>query len=170
MFSRLISFILCLTVAVGVSANAPKYIFYFIGDGMGMGHVMTTETYNRTVLGNDEHIMMLQFPVASLAMTYSANSKITDSAAAGTALSTGFKTNNGMLGMTPDSVPVTSIAKELQAMGYGIAIATSVQPDDATPGAFYTHVPSRKMFYEIGLDMAHSDYDMFVGLEIARID
>ena len=166
MFSRLISFILCLTVAVGVSANAPKYIFYFIGDGMGMGHVMTTETYNRTVLGNDEHIMMLQFPVASLAMTYSANSKITDSAAAGTALSTGFKTNNGMLGMTPDSVPVTSIAKELQAMGYGIAIATSVQPDDATPGAFYTHVPSRKMFYEIGLDMAHSDYDMFVGSKL----
>ena len=133
---------------------------------MGMGHVMTTETYNRTVLGNDEHIMMLQFPVASLAMTYSANSKITDSAAAGTALSTGFKTNNGMLGMTPDSVPVTSIAKELQAMGYGIAIATSVQPDDATPGAFYTHVPSRKMFYEIGLDMAHSGYDMFVGSKL----
>ena len=96
MFSRLFSFIVCLAIALGAYAQAPKYIFFFIGDGMGMGHVMTAQTYNRTVLGNDELLPMMQFPVSSLAMTYSASSKITDSAAAGTALSTGYKTNNGM--------------------------------------------------------------------------
>lgn len=124
---------------------------------------MTAQTYNRTVLGNDNPLTMMQFPVSSLAMTYSANSKITDSAAAGTALSTGSKTNNNMLGVLPDETPVYSIASELKKLGYGIAIGTSVEPDDATPGAFYAHVPSRSMYYEIGLDMAHSDYDMFVG-------
>ena len=46
-------------------AGTPKYIFYFIGDGMGMGHIMSTETYNRTVLGNTDPSLMVQFPVAS---------------------------------------------------------------------------------------------------------
>ena len=71
MFSRIISFVFALTVALGALAAPPKYIFYFIGDGMGMGHTMATETYNRTVLGNDDKILMMQFPVSSFAMTYS---------------------------------------------------------------------------------------------------
>ncbi len=53
---------------------------------MGMGHVMAAETYNRRVLGSPANIMMIQLPVSSFALTYSANSSITDSAAAGTAL------------------------------------------------------------------------------------
>lgn len=163
MFSKFFSLLACLALAISAWAQTPKYFFYFIGDGMGMGHVMTAQTYNRTVLCNDKPLTMMQFPVSSLAMTYSANKKITDSAAAGTALSTGSKTNNGMLGMLPDETPVYSIATELKKLGYGIAIGTSVEPDDATPGAFYTHVPSRSMYYEIGMDMAKSDYDMFVG-------
>ena len=166
MFSKFITLIACLFVAIGSWAATPKYIFFFIGDGMGMGHVMTAQTYNRTVLGNNELLPMMQFPVSSLAMTYSANSKITDSAAAGTALSTGSKTDNGMLGETPDETPVYSIACELQKRGYGVAIGTSVPPDDATPAAFYAHVKSRSMYYEIGLDMARSGYDMFVGSKL----
>lgn len=144
-------------------AQTPKYIFYFIGDGMGMGPVLAAETYNRTVLENDQYITMLQFPVASAALTYSASSKVTDSAAAGTALSTGTKTRNGMLGMNPDTVPVYSIAKAFKEAGYGVAIATSVPIDDATPGAFYAHVPSRKMGHQIDLDLAASGYDFFAG-------
>ncbi len=163
MFSRLASMLLLLSVVITASAKAPKYVFYFIGDGMGLGHVLTTETYNRTVLGNDSHITMLNFPVSSVALSYSASSKITDSAAAGTALSTGKKTKNYMLGLTPDSLPCYSIAKDFKDHGYGVAIATSVPIDDATPAAFYAHVPNRKMFYEIGMDLARSGYDMFAG-------
>ena len=96
---------------VTASVEEAKYIFYFIGDGMGMGPVMTAETYNREVLKNDKPLTMMQFPTVSWCMTYSANSPVTDSAAAGTALSTGVKTKNSMLGMNPDTVAVTSIAK-----------------------------------------------------------
>lgn len=163
MKSRLFSLALLLSVAVTVSAKAPKYVFYFIGDGMGLGHVLVTETYNRDVLGKTDHITMLKFPVASVAMSYSANRRVTDSAAAGTALSTGTKTDNGMLGVNPDTVPIYSVAKQFKDKGYGVAIATSVPIDDATPGAFYAHVPSRKMFYEIGMDLAKSGYDFFAG-------
>ncbi|MCM1450986.1 MAG: alkaline phosphatase [Clostridium sp.] len=149
-------------MSISAQAAAPKYIFYYIGDGMGMGPAMAAEMYNRQILGNDTPITMMQFPVAGMCMTYSASSPVTDSAAAGTALSTGTKTKNGMLGMAPDSIPVYSMASTLKAMGYGIGDITSVSPDDATPGAFYAHVPSRNMSYEIGVQAAESGFE-FIG-------
>lgn len=164
MYKRLLSLLTVLLFAGSLFAAAPKYIFFFIGDGMGMGHVMSAQTYNRLVLKNDKPLTMMQLPVMSAAMTFSFKDPITDSAAAGTALSTGNKTLNGMLGMLPDSTThVYSIAKSLQEKGYGIGITTSVPVDDATPAAFYAHVPHRKMFTEIGMDMAASGYDFFAG-------
>ena len=164
MYKRFFSTLMLLLVVVcTMGAKKPKYIFYFIGDGMGMSPVLCAETYNRTVLHNNQPLLMLQFPVVSMATTYSASNTITDSAAAGTALATGHKTNNGMLGQTPDNQPVQSIATELKQQGYGVAIATSVAPDDATPGAFYAHVANRGQFYEIAEDMARSSFDMIAG-------
>jgi len=159
-----------LCAAMGANAaDAPRYVFYFIGDGMGLSPVMTAQAYNRDVLKNDKPLQMLQFPVASWAMTYSANAPITDSAAAGTALSTGFKTKNGMVGMTPDTVSVTSIARQLKDEGWGVGIVTSVAADDATPSAFYAHVPYRKMFYDIDIAAAKSGYEFLAGAEIGGL-
>ncbi|MBD5234080.1 MAG: alkaline phosphatase [Bacteroidales bacterium] len=149
-------------VALSASALPPKYIFLYIGDGMGMGPSMAAEMYNRQVLKNDTPITMMQFPVAGFCMTYSASSPVTDSAAAGTALATGTKTKNEMLGMNPDSIAVYSIASTLKAKGYGIGDITTVAPDDATPGAFYAHVPNRNMTYEIGVQAAESGFE-FIG-------
>lgn len=87
-------FLLFAAVALGAAAKAPKYIFYYIGDGMGMGPVMAAQNYNRNILGNNKPLNMMQFPVVGWSQTWSANSDITDSAAAGTALSTGSKTKN----------------------------------------------------------------------------
>ena len=149
------------SVAV-LAQDAPKYVFYYIGDGLGMQPLMTAQAYNRDILKNEKPLLMLQFPVASWAMTYSASSPITDSAAAGTALSSGYKTGNGMLGVTPDTVPVNSVARELKDKGYGVGIITSVYADDATPGAYYAHVASRSMYYDIDVQAANSGYD-FIG-------
>lgn len=166
---RLLSAFAALAIGGSVFAAAPKYIFYYIGDGMGMGQVMGAEAYNRTVLGNNDHLMMMRFPVTSVATTFSASSPVTDSAAAGTALSTGNKTKNGMLGMDSDTTAVTSIAKTLFDDGYGVGIVTSVYPDDATPGAFYTHVPARSMYYEIGKDAAACGYDFIGGSNLRGV-
>lgn len=149
--------------AATASAQEAKYIFYYIGDGMGMGPVMAAQTYNRMVLENDTPLTMMQMPVAGWCQTYSASRPVTDSAAAGTALSTGTKTKNSMLGMAPDTTSVTSIARILKDEGYGIGVVTSVAPDDATPGAFYAHVPNRAMYYEIGCQMAESGYEFVAG-------
>ncbi len=135
---------LALLSMTAVSAGDARYIFYFIGDGMGMGHVNTTETYNRDVLKSERPLLMTTFPVAGQAKSYSASSPITDSAAAGTALSTGHKTNNNQVATSPaDSTFLYSIANDLLKAGYAVGVATSVAGDDATPAAFYGHASSR---------------------------
>lgn len=147
-------------------AKAPNYIFLFIGDGMGVAQVTNAQLYNARVLGNSTPLLSTTFPVASMATTHSASSDVTDSAAAGTALSTGHKTVNGMLGVTPDSVAVTSVAKKLFDAGYGVGIVTSVAIDDATPGAFYAHVPNRSQYYDIGRQLAESGYQFAAGASL----
>lgn len=144
-------------------SDAPKYVFYFIGDGMGISEVTNAQLFNRNVLKNEKPLLMTTFPVASMATTHSANSDVTDSAAAGTALATGIKTKNSMLGMAPDTTAVTSIAKVLFDDGYGVGLVTSVAIDDATPGAFYTHVANRNQFYDTGRLLAESGYQFAAG-------
>ncbi len=141
---------------------APKYIFYFIGDGMGVNQVLNAQLYNSRVLGNG-NLSMTALPFGSMATNHSASSDVTDSAAAGTALATGRKTINGMLGVTPDTTAVNSIAKLLFDDGYGVGLVTSVAIDDATPGAFYAHVPHRGMYREIGSQLAASGYQFAAG-------
>ena len=87
------------------AANKPKYIFLFIGDGMGISQVALTEAYLASLKGvrGSEPLIFSKFPSFGLCTTYSANYHITCSSAAGTALSTGTKTNNYMLGVDPDT-------------------------------------------------------------------
>lgn len=147
-------------------AESPKYIFYFIGDGMGLAQVTNSQLYNSRIKGSDVPLLFTTFPVVSMATTHSASTDVTDSAAAGTALSTGFKTKNGMLGMSADTTEVISIARILQQKGYGIGLITSVAIDDATPAAFYAHVPKRSQYYDIGRQLASSGYEFAAGASL----
>lgn len=140
-----------------------KYVFYFIGDGMGMGHVNAAETYNRDVLRSDTPLLMMTFPVASQARTCSADKPVTDSAAAGTALSTGSKTVNSRIAMAPDSTDLYSVARDFSRAGRAVGVATSVAGDDATPAAFYAHVLERGMKRDIAPQAAGSGVDFLAG-------
>lgn len=155
-----------LTLILVHAQNAPKYIFYFIGDGMGHGPITGADTYLRLVKQKPDSLLMLQFPVCGMISTYSANTPVTDSAAAGTALATGYKTKNNMLGTTPDSIAVKNIADDLAELGYGIGLVTNVCPDDATPAAFYAHVPNRNMWYDIAMQLADSPVKFLAGAKL----
>ena len=106
---RLISTIFAILLCAGGYAS-PRYIFFFIGDGMGLGHIMATENYRRMVLGKREPMIMLTMPHAGIMTTYSASSPVTDSAAAGTALACGQKTSNRVIGINHDGDTLMSIA------------------------------------------------------------
>ena len=156
---------LLLIVAVTASAQA-KYVFYFIGDGMGANQVLGAEMYRSAIQGEPlgrVQTLMTTFPYSGHASSYSKSNGITDSAAAGTCLATGSKTKNGMLGLGPDSTRLTSIAETLKAEGWGIGIMTTVAIDHATPGAFYGHVKKRSEYYTIGEQLPESHFDFFGG-------
>lgn len=159
------SLIFCLLAVALLGFSQAKYVFYFIGDGMGTNQVLGTEMFLSERKGEIGRypLCMTQFPYSGQAATFSASNGITDSAAAGTCLASGEKTNNGVLGQDANGKDVKTIAERLKAEGWGIGIMTSVAIDHATPGAFYAHVPSREMYYEIGTQLAHSDFDFFGG-------
>ena len=160
-----ISLIFCLLAVALLGFAQAKYVFYFIGDGMGTNQVVGTEMYLSELKGEigRQRLCMTQFPYSGQAATFSASNGITDSAAAGTCLASGKKTNNGVLGQDAEGQDVRTVAEILKAQGWGVGIMTSVAIDHATPGAFYAHVPSREMYYEIGKQLAFSDFDFFGG-------
>jgi alkaline phosphatase len=146
-------------------AGQAKYVFYFIGDGMGVNYIDATEAY-LSALKNERgtgQLLMTTFPSATFVTTYSADDDVTDSAAAGTALATGTKTNNGFIGLTPDKNRIETIAEKAKKAGKKVGIASTVPINHATPASFYGHQPKRNMYYEISQDLLKSNFDFFGG-------
>ena len=156
--------LVCATLAYGT--QAPKYIFLFIGDGMGFNHVEASQIYAEKV-GTDtgeRSLLFPTFPVMTQVCTRSASHLITCSSAAATALATGEKTTNYVIGMDAKKQHgLKSLARQLKGKGYKIGIITSASIDHATPGGFYASQPDRSMYYEIGVDAANSGFDFFGG-------
>lgn len=165
---------LMLFVALTLSAQKKaKYVFYFITDGTGVNTVLGGEMYNAELQGRigREPYFMSTLPVVSVASTFSSNSGVTDSAASGTALATGVKTENSCLGLRPDlKTPVTSIAVWAKEAGMKVGVATSVTINHATPGAFYAHQPKRSDYYAVAHDMIAAGFDFYAGASIAKAE
>lgn len=161
-----LSYLLLFVLLAGMaSAQTAKYVFYFIGDGMGVNQVNGTEMYLAEQEGRigAKSLLFTTFPVASVATTFSATNSVTDSSAAGTALATGSKTYNGAIGMDDQKQPLQSVAAQAKAAGKKVGVATSVSVDHATPAAFYAHQPDRDMYYEIATDLPKAGFDFYAG-------
>jgi alkaline phosphatase len=143
-----------------------KYIFLFIGDGMGYSHISLTEAY----LANTEGIIsanrlnMTGLPVHGYVNTFSKNSQITCSAAAGTALAYGIKENNNAIayfdGEYKDKLSILQFA---QQSGFKTGIVSSVSLNHATPAAFYANSASRSSYYNIAQQLVDSDINFLGG-------
>ena len=158
-----ITYLLLLSLLVAGCSSEPKvkYVFYFIGDGMGVNEVIGTNLYNEAT-GRDV-VNFTQFPVVNFITTVSANSLVTDSSAAGTALATGTKINNNALGQDPDGNPTPNLTEWAHAAGFGTGVATSVGVNHATPASFVAHTPSRNDYEEIAMQMIESPVDFMAG-------
>ena len=170
-FSALCAAVLTALSAVAAQQRTPnpvKYVFLFIGDGMSIPQRMMTEEFLR--LNNREGLLINALPNNAITYTRSANSFITDSAASGTAIACGTKTDNGKIGVNPKGEKLESVAYAAKKAGKKVGIITSVTINHATPAAFYAHNDSRGNYYEIALDMLSSGFDFFGGGGVSKND
>lgn len=136
----------------------PKNVILMIGDGMS-----TPQIY-AAMLASDSPTSFEKFPVCGLVKTSSKSHKITDSAAGGTAIATGHKTNNGMIGMNADSIAVPSMLDIFSDRGMKTGLVATSYITHATPASFVAKNINRNNYEEIALDIAMSDkVDLLIG-------
>lgn len=153
----LIAFTTFATLAA-VEAQEVKNIIFLIGDGMGLASASMMQlenNYEPTIFDSADNI--------ALQKTYSLDNRVTDSAASGTALATGFKTNNTMLGQLPDGTNPESLMELAADKGKATGLVVTTYLQHATPGAFYAHVPSRHEYATISEQLLASDIDIAIG-------
>jgi alkaline phosphatase len=141
------------------AARAPKNIIILFGDGAAATQWELGRYTSRALRGKPFAITDVIFREGNVGLltVHSADSFVTDSAAAATALSTGHKTNNGMAGVTPDGKPVRTVMEAAKASGKRIGLITTAAVHDASPTAFSVHAKSRRD--------AQSIIDQYLALE-----
>ncbi len=142
----------------------PKYVFLFIGDGMGIQQVNATQAYLAALdsTNGNYHLSFTTFPATGFVTTFAGTRYITCSAAAGTAIASGNKTSTGTIGLNADHTDsLLSIAHYAHRNGFQVGVVSSVSIDHATPAAFYAHQPNRDMYHEIGHDLINSGFRFF---------
>jgi alkaline phosphatase len=142
--------------AYAMEPATPKNIILFIGDGMGVSQI----TAGKIVKG---HLNLEKFKVVGLLTTHSQNNLVTDSAAATTALATGYKTYNGAISVSQDGAPLKTIVEYAEEEGKTTGLVVSCSVTDATPAAFVAHVDSREKFSVIAEYITKSGIDVLFG-------
>jgi alkaline phosphatase len=149
---------------ISLPDTGPRYIFLFIGDGMGPVHVKAAELFAQERSLGDTALLFSDFPVMGWASTGNIFGAVTDSSAAGTAIASGWKTANGLLNTNPQNTKrYPTIAQFGKSLGRKIGVVSSVSIDHATPAAFYATSSSRSDYYEIALQSVSSNFDYFAG-------
>ncbi|MCL7746863.1 alkaline phosphatase [Halalkalibacter alkaliphilus] len=146
--------------ATEADESSPKNVIVMIGDGMGFGQMEIARLFEH---GKEGELFMETLPNVALSRTYSANNNVTDSAAAGTALANGEKTNNGMLGVSPDGEELTSLIDIFKEQGKTVGIVSTNTVTDATPAGFVAKVPDRAGQDEIARQIFEGRYDIALG-------
>lgn len=157
----LITVFLLLAIVPIASANGQvRNVIIMIGDGMGLSHI----TAARISQGSpDEVLNMDTMPITGFARNSSLSSLVTDSAAAGTALATGVRTENGRIATTPDNQELKSLMLLARDRGMGTGAAVTSKLIDATPAAYLVQVSSRSSEREIAEKVIESNVNVLLG-------
>jgi alkaline phosphatase len=134
-----------------------KNIILLIGDGNGLTQISSS------VLANGGALTLTQFKSIGLLKTQSADDFTTDSAAAGTAIATGVKTNNRAIGVDSLGSPVMNLTEVLHEKGFLSGCITTDEITGATPSAFYAHRTDRSDRDGIISDLYKSKLSLLIG-------
>ena len=140
-----------------ISTRKPSRIIFMIGDGMGLSEVSATVYYG------DQFSAFSRFQEIGLVNTSSATHKVTDSAASGTAMSTGTKTYNGAIGLDTARNVLKNITEVLSGEGWSTGVISTSSVTHATPASFYAHAKNRSMEELIAAQLLISQIDFFAG-------
>jgi alkaline phosphatase len=157
-----IHILLCGLLLAGATApsiraqDRPKNLILLIGDGMGVAHLSAL----RLQRGSTQFD---RFRVAGFSATSSANRLTTESAAAATALATGYRTNNGYLAVAPDGRPLRTILEHADSIGMATGLIATSSITHATPAAFYAHIARRDEPERIAEQAAGSSVALLIG-------
>ncbi|MFL2622425.1 MAG: alkaline phosphatase [Candidatus Marisimplicoccus sp.] len=137
--------------------SKPPNIIMMIGDGMGLSQISSGmySNNNYTSFERSQHVGLIK--------THSFDNLVTDSAAAGTAMSSGVKTYNRVVGMDEKFNPVKSILEICRDKGYMTSIIATSTIVHATPASYYSKVKSRYNYDEIASQLSKSNINFFVG-------
>ena len=140
------------------SSQQPQNVVLMIGDGMSIPQIYAL------MMTEDSPTAFQRFPFSGLAVSKSASNDITDSAAGGTAIATGHKTNNHVIGMDADSVSVPSLLDIMAEKGKKTGVVVTSYVTHATPASFVAHTPNRNKYEDIALQISErSDVDIIIG-------
>lgn len=153
---------LFLTFSLALTAGAQaevKNMIVLIGDGLGQGQIDMTRYMSE---GKDTQLELMKLPNIGMMMTSSVQG-VTDSAAAGTAMATGKKTKNGMVGMSPNGAELDSILDYAEVLNKSTGIISTNKVTDATPATFAVSAKSRDNEVAIAKDILNNDVDVVLG-------
>jgi alkaline phosphatase len=150
--------LVCAFLLLGCTADNdyPEKIILFIGDGMGAAHI----TAGKIARGN---INLERFSVMGLVTTHSADHLVTESAAAATALATGYKTNNRAVSVSVDGKPLKTLFEYAKEQGKSVGVVVTSSVTNATPAAFMAHADDRRQQADIAEQIAYGDIDVLIG-------
>ncbi len=143
-----------------VTSEKPLNVILMIGDGMGISQLSSTYYFKEDM---EEEPAFSRFKYIGLARTSAGSDPVTQSPAAATAMSTGYKTYNTAVGVDMDTIVRENIVEFLSKKGYMTGVIATSPITDATPAGFYAHQPDRYMQREIAMDLVKSEIDFFAG-------
>lgn len=141
---------LALLLTPVVALAAPKNIIYMIGDGMGPTYISAYRYFNDDKATPAVENTIFDELWLGMASTYpDDDTYVTDSAAAATALATGFKSYNGAIAVNRQHIPIGTMMQLAKRLGKANGIVASSQINHATPASFLAHNKSRRNYNEI---------------------
>lgn len=145
------------TYTQNFKGKKPKKVIMMIGDGMGTSQIFAGLT------ANGGHLFLDNFKHVGFSKTQSSDKYITDSAAGGTALSTGQKTYNGAIAVNTDTVAIKTILEMAEDHGLATGLVSTSAITHATPASYIAHQGSRGNYEDIAADFLKTDIDVFIG-------
>lgn len=143
-----------------------RNLIFMVSDGMSIGTLSLADLFLRDRLGRETHwTTWMRSPDArrSLVETGSADSHVTDSAAASTAWSVGRLADNGAICVLPDGSAPAPLFDCARAAGRRCGVVTTTRVTHATPAAFYANQPDRDEEADIGRQLIERGVDLALG-------